>query len=84
MIKSRRIKYAGHTTRRRAMHTGVWCKNQKGRDHLEDINIAGRIILKWSDGVMWTGLMCSRTIGALANMVMNLLVPYTVEIFLGS
>jgi hypothetical protein len=35
MIKSRRIRWAGHVARmgRRGMHTGYWWKPQKERDH---------------------------------------------------
>jgi hypothetical protein len=29
------------------MHTAFWLGNQKGRDHLEDLGIDGKIILEW-------------------------------------
>ena len=29
------------------MHTGFWWGNLKDRDHIEDIGLASRIILKW-------------------------------------
>jgi hypothetical protein len=29
------------------MHTGFWCVNLRERDHLEDLGIGWRIILKW-------------------------------------
>jgi hypothetical protein len=29
------------------MHTGFWWKNLGGRDHMEDLGIDGRILLKW-------------------------------------
>jgi hypothetical protein len=31
---------------RREMHTGFWYNDLKERDHLEDLDIGGRIILK--------------------------------------
>jgi len=30
------------------LHTGFWWGNLRGKDHLEDISIDGRIILKWT------------------------------------
>jgi hypothetical protein len=35
MIKSRRMRWAGHVTRmgRRGMHIEYWCESQKERDH---------------------------------------------------
>jgi hypothetical protein len=47
-IKSRRMRWAGHVARigeRRGL-SGVWWGNLRERDHLEDPDIAGRIILK--------------------------------------
>jgi len=32
---------------RRGLHTRVWWRNLKKRDHLEDLGIGGRILLKW-------------------------------------
>jgi len=32
---------------RRDMHTRFWCEDPKERDHLEDLGIDGRIILKF-------------------------------------
>jgi hypothetical protein len=32
---------------RREMHTGFWWGNLKFRDHLENLGVDGRIILKW-------------------------------------
>ena len=28
------------------MHTGLWWENEKKRDHLEELDVDGRIILK--------------------------------------
>jgi hypothetical protein len=48
-----------HGLGRRGMHIGYWWKNQKERDHLEDLDVGGWIILKrildGYDGVVWTG-----------------------------
>jgi hypothetical protein len=29
------------------VHTGVWWRDLKERDHVEDIGVDGRIIVKW-------------------------------------
>jgi hypothetical protein len=29
------------------MHAAIWLEDIKGRDHLEDLVVYGRIILKW-------------------------------------
>jgi len=46
------------------MHRGFWWDNLRKRDHLEDIGVDGRIILKFIlktwDGEEWTGLMWLR------------------------
>jgi hypothetical protein len=36
-----------HTWQRREMHTMLLYGNVKERDHLENVGIGGRIILKW-------------------------------------
>jgi hypothetical protein len=46
---------------RKGMHIGYWWESQKERDHREDRDVCGWIILKliseiW-DGVVWTGLI---------------------------
>jgi hypothetical protein len=40
------------------MHTGFCCESQKELDQWEDLDVDGRIVLKWImekyDGVVWT------------------------------
>jgi hypothetical protein len=37
------------------VHTGLWWGNVRERNHLEDLDVDGRIILKWIvDGRAWT------------------------------
>jgi hypothetical protein len=47
IIKSRRMKWAWHVARmgRREMHLGFWWEAQKEKDHLEDLDIGGMIVL---------------------------------------
>jgi hypothetical protein len=49
MIKSRRMRWTGHVERmgRSGIHIGFWWESWKERDHQEDLNVGGRIILKW-------------------------------------
>jgi hypothetical protein len=84
MIKSRRMRWAGHVARmgRRGMHIGYWWEMQKERDHGEDKDVGGWTILKWIlreigwDGMDWINLAeDSDRWRALVNMVMNLRVP---------
>ena len=46
------------------MHTGFWWGDLRERDHLEDLSIDRRIILKWIfkkyDGEVWIGLIWFR------------------------
>jgi hypothetical protein len=48
---------------RRHVRTGVWWENLRQKDHLEDLDVDGKIILKWifkkSNGA-WTGLIWFR------------------------
>jgi hypothetical protein len=60
----------------------VWLQHLRERDHLEDLGVNQRIILKWSlriyewDSVYWTDLAHDKDgWQALVNMVMNLQVP---------
>jgi hypothetical protein len=60
VIKSRGMRWAGHVARmgRREVHTGFWWGDLREGDHLGDLGVGGRIILKWIfktwDG--WHGL----------------------------
>jgi hypothetical protein len=49
MIKSRRMRWAGHVARmgRRGMHVKYWWEIQKERAHWEDQGVGGWTILKW-------------------------------------
>jgi hypothetical protein len=48
VIKSRRIRWAGHVARRRRgeVHVGSWCRNMEERSHLEDFGIDESIMLR--------------------------------------
>jgi hypothetical protein len=66
IIKSRRMRWAGHVARMemRGMHIAYWWECEKERDHYENLDVGGWIILKWilqrQDGVVWTGLIWLR------------------------
>ena len=63
------------------MYTRFWWGNLRGRDHLEDPGVDGRVMLKWIfkkwDGDMdWIDLAQDRgSWRTLVNGVMNLRVP---------
>ena len=63
------------------VHTGFWWVNLRKREHLEDVGVDGRIILKrifkkWDVGMDWIDLAHNRDKWrALVNAVMNLRVP---------
>jgi hypothetical protein len=49
---------------REKVHTGYWWEDLREGDHLEDLGVDRRIILKWLfkkwDGEAWTGLIWLR------------------------
>jgi hypothetical protein len=48
-----------HEFWRTGMHTGYWCESKKERNHEEDQDVCGCIILKWvlkRDRMGWYGL----------------------------
>jgi hypothetical protein len=83
VIKSRRMKWAGHIARmaREGAYTGFWWGNLRERDYWGDSGVGERIILRWIlrklDGVMdWFELAQDRDRRrAFVNAVMNLRVP---------
>jgi hypothetical protein len=52
LIRSRRMRWAGHVTRmgRREVYTWCWWGNLSERDHLEDLGVNVRITLRWISG----------------------------------
>jgi hypothetical protein len=52
IIKSRRMRWAGHVARmgRREVFTRFWLGGSKGRDHWKDLDVVGRITLRWTLG----------------------------------
>ena len=57
------MRWAGHVASmgRGEVHTGFWWGDLRTGDHLEDLGLDGRIILKWIFGKWvgeaWTGLL---------------------------
>jgi hypothetical protein len=49
MIKSRRMRWAGHIARMGETRNAyrIWWERQKERDHWEDQDVGGWTILKW-------------------------------------
>jgi len=78
------MRWAGHEacTGRRDVYTRFWWGNLRKRDHLENLGVDGRIILRWIfrkwevGGMDWIDLVEDRDRWwALANAVMNLRIP---------
>jgi hypothetical protein len=65
-IKSRRMRWAWHVARMgiKGMHIGFWRESRKERDHQEELDVCGRIILRWilekQYGMVWTGFIWLR------------------------
>jgi hypothetical protein len=65
VIKTRRIRWAGHVARTGKVHTGGFGgETGRERDHLEDLGVDGSTILKYifekGDAEAWTGLIWLR------------------------
>jgi hypothetical protein len=50
VIKSRRMRWAGHVARTGEVFTGFWLGGPKVRKHWEDLGAGGRITLRWTLG----------------------------------
>jgi hypothetical protein len=72
------------------VRTGLWWGDLRKRDHLADLGVDGRIILKWifkngMGGVDWIDLAQERdSWWAVLKVVMNLRVPHNAGNFLAS
>jgi hypothetical protein len=44
-----------HVCRRKKIHVGVWWVSLKEGDHLEDIGVDGKKLLKWNFKLEWEG-----------------------------
>jgi hypothetical protein len=82
MIKSRRMRWAGHAAQMGEKRNAYRWESQKERDHGEDQNVGGWTILKWIlreigwDGVDWIDMVQARDQWeAVVNTVLNLRVP---------
>jgi len=57
------MRWAGYVARMGGgeEHTGFWWGNPKKGDHLEDLGMDGRVVLKWISqtllGMAWTGVV---------------------------
>jgi hypothetical protein len=48
MFKSRKIKWVEHVERiGKIVHVGFWSESQKGRNRQKNLDVGGRIILRW-------------------------------------
>jgi hypothetical protein len=47
IIKSRRMRWAGHVARMGDKRNAYWWESQKKRDHWKDQDVVGWTILKW-------------------------------------
>jgi hypothetical protein len=50
VIKSSRMRWAGHVAHLGELFTGFWLGCLKERDHWEDLGVGGRITLRWTLG----------------------------------
>jgi hypothetical protein len=58
MIKSRRMKWVGHVAcMREVRNTVFWLENLYGRDHFQGLGVNGNVILKWTLGKQWEGVV---------------------------
>ena len=94
VIKSRKTRWAGHLARlgeRGEAYAGFWWGNVEERNHLGDLDVDGRIILRWIFGKWdvgaWTRIDLAQDRDrwrALVTAVMNLRVPNNAGIFFDS